>query len=476
MRVNLHRRDGVNARLARWLAGAVVFAVIAGGFAWLWPDTASGDAEPQTRAFTLTASEFDWEIQPGTTVRAWGYNNQVPGPEIRVREGDLVRITLQNELPVATTIHWHGVHLSPEMDGPAGLNQAPVVPGDTFTYEFIADPAGSRMYHSHTDVATQIALGLYGSLVIEPRDGGVEYDRELTYMLSEWDLEMTPDVATGRVPRGPRDAQLRGGELGADLFLMNGHTHEAINPVAVKPGERILLRLMNMGSLAHPIHIHGHSFKIVATDGNAVPPAAQLTKDTVLIGPGERYDIELIADNPGVWMVHCHIESHAANGMMTLLHYEGAEPTGPLKEIWNLPVSPGGKEGSLSADAGMHSSHDAPAQQQTTEQPSATATPAPEEASQAQQVTTDTAAEATEVVMLDARFVPGELTVAAGTTVVWVNQGADWHSVAAVDGSFSSGQIAAGDRFSHTFDTPGTYTYLCKHHARQGMFATIVVT
>ncbi|MGH3452600.1 MAG: multicopper oxidase domain-containing protein, partial [Haloechinothrix sp.] len=437
---------------------------------------ASGDEEPRVRAFTLTASEFDWDIQPGTTVRAWGYNQQVPGPELRVRAGDLVRITLQNELPVATTIHWHGVHLPPAMDGPAGLNQAPVAPGDTFTYEFIADPAGSRMYHAHTDTTTQIALGLYGPLVIGSREGGAEYDRELTYMLSEWDVELTPAVATGRAPRGPRDSRLRGGELGTDLFLMNGHTHEAINPVAVQPGERILLRLMNMGSLAHPIHIHGHSFTIVATDGNPVPPAAQLTKDTVLIGPGERYDIALVADNPGVWMVHCHIEHHAANGMMTLLQYEGAAPTGPLKEIWTLPASPGGKEGAAGGDAGMHGSHGAPAQQTTTVQPAAAATLAPEESAQVQQATSDIPADATNVVMLDARFVPGAITVTAGTTVVWVNAGADWHSVAAADGLFASDQIAAGDSFSYTFDTPGTYPYVCKHHARQGMFATIVVT
>src|SRR4051794_36615017 len=156
-------------KAGRWLAAAVSFVLIAGAFAWLGPVTASKTVEPQTREFTLTASEFDWEIQPGTTVRAWGYNHQMPGPELRVREGDLVKITLQNELPVATTIHWHGVDVPPEMDGPAGLNQAPVEPGDTFTYEFVATNPGSRMYHSHTDVATQLALGLYGPMIVEPR-------------------------------------------------------------------------------------------------------------------------------------------------------------------------------------------------------------------------------------------------------------------------------------------------------------------
>ena len=94
---------------------------------------------------------------PGTTVRAWAYNGQMPGPEIRVREGDLVRITLRNELPVGTTIHWHGVNLPPEMDGPVGLNQAAVEPGEDFVYEFVATPAGTRWYHSHADPTAQIA-------------------------------------------------------------------------------------------------------------------------------------------------------------------------------------------------------------------------------------------------------------------------------------------------------------------------------
>jgi FtsP/CotA-like multicopper oxidase with cupredoxin domain len=152
LRANLNLNHRGSTRFALAATAAILLSVVVAVVAWTRP--AAGDDEPRMRAFTLTASEFDWEIQPGTTVRAWGYNGTVPGPELRVREGDLVRITLQNELPVATTIHWHGLHLTPEMDGPAGLNQAPVEPGDTFVYEFLADPAGSRMYHSHTDVTT----------------------------------------------------------------------------------------------------------------------------------------------------------------------------------------------------------------------------------------------------------------------------------------------------------------------------------
>ena len=126
-------------------------------------------ADEPVREFTLVAEGFGWEIMPGVTVRAWGYNRTMPGPEIRVREGDLVRVTLQNKLPVGTTIHWHGLDVPPAMDGPVGLNQAAVAPGDSFTYEFIATNPGSRWYHAHADPKYQIALGLYGPLIVEPR-------------------------------------------------------------------------------------------------------------------------------------------------------------------------------------------------------------------------------------------------------------------------------------------------------------------
>ena len=230
---------------------------------------------------------------------------------------------------------------------------------------------------------------------------------------------------------------------------MNGHTHDAIPPIAVAEGDRVLIRLINMGNLVHPIHIHGHSFKIVATDGNPVPPAAQLTKDTIAIAPGERYDMELIAENPGVWMVHCHIENHAANGMMTLIEYEGYVPTGPLKEFWGTP------------DAGLtqdHSGH-------TT--PGATAeTAGSPDVSQGDGVT---------VLMLDDHFEPRNVQVSAGATVTFVNRGANWHTVAAIDQSFESGQINPGESFSVTLDSPGMITYICKHHLRHGMSGTIEV-
>jgi plastocyanin len=422
--------------------------------------TRSENAPPPStiqNSFELVAEEFDWELMPGVPVKAWGYNGQVPGPEIRVREGELVQVTLRNRLPVPTTVHWHGVHLNPAMDGPAGLNQAAVPPGEDFVYEFIATPGGSRWYHSHADPQLQVPMGLYGPLIIEPKEPtrSYTYDREYTLMLGEWDNELTPAVAAGKAQRGAGDQALRGGELGADMFLVNGHAHGSIAPVVVKEGERVLLRMINAGHMAHPIHLHGHSFKIVATDGNPIPMGMEWLKDTVLVGPAERYDLELDGNNPGVWMVHCHIEHHMANGMMTVLQYEGEVPTGPAAELFGDVMT------TDSAGQGSTEHSHTP----STPEPVAPVEPA-----------TQGTAGKFEFSMIDDRFYPVTMTVPVGSTVTWVNNGADWHNVASSAAGFDSGRVAPGEAFSFTFEVAGTYRFVCRHHGLAGMNGEVVVT
>jgi FtsP/CotA-like multicopper oxidase with cupredoxin domain len=273
----------------------------------------------------LTAAPLKWELQPGLAVDGWGFNNQVPGPELRVREGDLVRVRLHNRLPVPTTIHWHGIDVPLNQDGVPGLSQPPVEPGADFTYEFVATNPGTRWYHSHVDGASQLELGMYGAMIVDPRDPEpVTYNREFTYVLDEKALDFTPAVALGDAQiRNREGGNGRGGALQYDQFLLNGKAGDAIVPLEIAAGDKIRVRLINAGSLPHAVHLHGHSFKIIATDGNPVPPLAQLTKDTVLIGPAERYDLEVEGTNAGVWMFHCHMPNHQDNGMMTALVYDG---------------------------------------------------------------------------------------------------------------------------------------------------------
>jgi FtsP/CotA-like multicopper oxidase with cupredoxin domain len=287
--------------------------------------TAPASVDSTVREFDLTAAPVKWEIQPGLVVDGWGYNGQVPGPELRVREGDLVRVKLRNRLQVPTTIHWHGIDVPLNMDGVPGLSQPVVEPGADFTYEFTATNPGTRWYHSHVDGNSQLELGLYGPMIVEPRDGEpVAYDREFTYVLDEKALDFTPDVALGNAQvRNVQAGNGRGGTFQYDYFLMNGKAGDAIAPLRIAPGERVRIRVINAGSLPHAIHLHGMSFLVIATDGNPVPPAAQLRKDTVLIGPAERYDLEVEGTNPGVWMFHCHMPNHQDNGMMTAMVYDG---------------------------------------------------------------------------------------------------------------------------------------------------------
>jgi FtsP/CotA-like multicopper oxidase with cupredoxin domain/plastocyanin len=402
-------------------------------------EAAATDQTGQVREFTLEAIEAPITLAPGITVRAWTYNGQLPGPELRVREGDTVRVVVKNSLPVPTTIHWHGIDLANAMDGVPGVTQDPIQPGETFTYEFVAKPAGTRWYHSHQDPEVQVPLGLYGPLIVEPRDiapaagqlAPVRYDREYTVMLQEWALGLTPEVAMG--VEGAVPPKTHSKEIDRDLFLMNGRASDGILPLQIKQGQRMRIRLINAGSLVHSIHLHGHQFKIVATDGNPVPPAAQLIKDTVTIGPAERFDLEIVGDNPGYWMFHCHMEHHMANGMMTLLQYEGYQP--PLLSTTHVH--------------------------------------APQPAAPAASADPTTATQ--RISMTDNRFGPATSTVPAGTTVAWTNQGVNLHTITSLDGLFDSGAVKPGDSFAYTFTRPGTYRVICRQHLLNGMAGVIHV-
>jgi len=297
------------------------------------------------KEFRLVAQEITWELAPGKRIKAWAYNGQVPGPELRVREGDKLRVIFKNELPAATSIHWHSVDVPNAMDGVPGLTQKPVQPGETFVYEFIAKPAGTRFYHTHGsgvgDEATQMDLGLSGALIIEPRETTRRsYDREYTILLDDWNIPKTEmessTPATSHQAHGspsqppsqnePQKKEETGhGEAMEpyNTFTINGKAFPATQPLVVKTGERVRLRLINVSSMSfHPMHLHGHQFKIVATDGNPVPETAQLTRNTITLMPGESYDIEFVANNPGTWLFHCHELHHADGGMATLVKYE----------------------------------------------------------------------------------------------------------------------------------------------------------
>lgn len=273
------------------------------------------EVEDGVKVFRLTAEPVIWNITDNVTVTAWTYNGSVPGPMLRATEGDKVRVILTNKLPEATTIHWHGIDVPNSMDGVPGMPSAAIQPGETFTYAFTVNTPGSYMYHSHTASDKQVSVGLYAPFIIDPATPPADEPAvDASLMFSEW------RVVDGQTyPAMP----MAGAE--PNYFTINGKAFPATEKLQAKVGEPIRLRLMNIGQFVHPIHVHGASFKVVATDGHPVPEAAQLTKDTISISPGERYDIEMVFKEPGQWMVHCHILHHTTNngadegGMMLVI-------------------------------------------------------------------------------------------------------------------------------------------------------------
>jgi len=262
--------------------------------------------ENGVKVFELTARPVRWNVLEKVKVTAWTYNGTVPGPMIRVIEGDKVRVILKNELPEATSIHWHGIAVPHAMDGVTAIE-----PGKSFAYEFTAPPAGTFMYHSHIASDKQVMVGLYAPFIVDPKIPSANQPAvDVTWMLSEW--RVGSDGQT--YPAMP----MMGGE--PNYFTINGKSFPETAAIEVKKGQRVRVRLANVGQFTHPMHLHGMNFKIVAYDGVPLPAAQQIVRNTVPVNPGELVDIEFVADNVGTWLFHCHVLHHVTN--------DGAEPGG----------------------------------------------------------------------------------------------------------------------------------------------------
>jgi FtsP/CotA-like multicopper oxidase with cupredoxin domain/uncharacterized membrane protein len=256
------------------------------------------------KVYELEAAVTRWNILPHIRVAAYAFNGQVPGPRIRITQGDRVRFIVRNSLPEPMTVHWHGLILPNAMDGPAEITQAPIPPGASFTYEFTTQQAGTFFYHSHANPERQQGLGLYGALIIEPRQPQrLQYDRELVVQLQEWLFKNGYTF-----PSMPMDG------MQPNFFTINGKAYPSTETVKLRVGERLLVRFIGSQSgFVHPMHIHGGPFAIVGTDGDPAPEGARVLKDTVNVGPGERYDVIWEAREPGRWLLHCHINHHTTN-------------------------------------------------------------------------------------------------------------------------------------------------------------------
>ena len=275
------------------------------------PADARGDKvlEPRiesgVKVFDIEASIIRWNILPDVSVEAYAYNHQVPGPRLMLIEGDHVRINLHNNLPESTTVHWHGLIVPNEMDGPAKVTQDPVPPGGNYTYEFTVGQSGTYFYHSHDHSDRQQGLGLYGALIITPKDAtkDLKADIDYTIQLQEW---LKREWLT-------YPAMLMEGGL-PNYFTINGKSYPETDTVPMKVGQTIKIRFIGTNNnFVHPMHVHGGPFQVVALDGETLEETARYSADTVNVGPGQRYDVIWTARKPGKWLVHCHIPHHTTN-------------------------------------------------------------------------------------------------------------------------------------------------------------------
>jgi len=241
------------------------------------------EMDGSVKVFKLTVDEIQHQIdEVKAPVAALGYNGQWPGPTIKVMQGDKVRVVVTNNMKETTGVHFHGVLFDDFFqDGVPFVTQKPITPGETYTYEFTANNAGSLMYHSHHNATDQVGRGLLGAFIVEPRSDPVKADHDVIWISND--------------------------TLGG--FTINGHGFPAVQPVLAATGETVRIRFMNEGIMMHPWHLHGYVMQVIERDGRPLGSAA-FECDTLGVNPGERYDVLVKADRPGIWAFHCHILPH----------------------------------------------------------------------------------------------------------------------------------------------------------------------
>lgn len=257
------------------------------------------------KVFHLIAEVVEREFVPGKRIYAWGFNGTVPGPTIEVVEGDRVRMIVDNHLPEATSIHWHGFEIPLKMDGVPGISQPVIEPGGRFVYEFTLHQNGTFFYHSH--MAMQEMMGMIGLFIMHPRKSYTpRVDRDFGIILQEWAI----------LPNNPIPNTL---SMEFNWLTINGKAGPATTPLIVKLGERVRIRFVNLGMDHHPMHLHGNTFYLTGTEGGRVPQAAWTPQNTVLVGVAQARDIEFVAKYPGEWMLHCHLPHHMMNQMASMV-------------------------------------------------------------------------------------------------------------------------------------------------------------
>jgi FtsP/CotA-like multicopper oxidase with cupredoxin domain len=275
------------------------------------------------KVFHLTAEPVKQELIPGQVANLWGYNGSAPGPTIQINQGDRVRLVVENHLPEPTSMHWHGFEIPYEMDGAPGLSQDAIAPGGRFVYEFTLHQEGTYFYHSH--MAMQEMMGMIGAFIMHPRKPyDPPVDKDFTIILQEYAIlpnNLTPNSMN----------------MEFNWLTFNGRSGPACTPMIVRLGERVRIRLINIGMDHHPVHLHGNTFYVTGTEGGRAPNTTWRAENTVLVGVAQSRNIEFDAKYPGDWMLHCHLPHHMMNQMSSMV--------GPMTRRSGMPAGAGMEEG-----------------------------------------------------------------------------------------------------------------------------------
>ncbi len=294
-----------------------------------------GEQDAGKADFTLHIAPVEVEIAPRHKIKTTGYNGGFPGPVLRMTEGKPVTIDVYNDSNVPELVHWHGLWIPPEVDGAMEEGTPVLAPHAHQRYQFVPRPAGTRWYHSHTyagrDLHRSTYTGQFGFLIIEGKNDPGRYDQEILLALHGWD----PYLGT---MGGGDEASL---EVLYNRFTVNSHSLGMGEPIRVKDGQRVLLRILNASaSTVHRLALPGHVFTVVALDGNPVP--APRAVSILELAPAERIDAIVEVNRPGVWILGETDDSMRRAGLGMVVEYAGrtGEPQWekPPESPWDYTV------------------------------------------------------------------------------------------------------------------------------------------
>jgi len=319
------------------------------------PKASESKAVGRAADFMLQIAPMLVELAPQVVISTIGYNNKVPGPLLRMREGQHVTIDVVNDTDVPEYVHWHGLFVPSEMDGAEEEGTPPVPPHGRQRYQFVAKPAGSRWYHSHTAAMMDLHRGSYtgqfGFLMIDSANDPGHYDQEVFLALRDWQYFLSPmDQDESRpdpndpMPEKPAKPDLRpnGLEVSAPLYSINDKMLGAGDPLRVQPGQRVLMHLLNASAAQiHRVALSGHKFQVIALDGNPVPTPQPV--DVIEIAPGERVDAIVEMNNPGVWILGELRNVARQSGMGIVVEYANQQQRAqwtppPPKSRWDYTI------------------------------------------------------------------------------------------------------------------------------------------